>query len=183
MKKEKPLLTVSSRLGGVILLLLSCGCFCLPWLPLFRDLNYYGGVVALFCLDGLVFLAFALVFLKTYAIYPDRIEHRLLGVCYRTTARSDVAAVMRLYTGDRYGSMGFLISTKRAATRPEDVLPLKKKTPIDLCFKRRGFWREWLTGKHFFIQQFSRKSQEAGLLSVLTERYGGLAVDVRQDER
>lgn len=182
MKKEKPLLTVSSRLGGFLVLLISCGLFLLPLLLPYRK-DLFWEFAAPFWACSLLILAFALVFLKTYAIYPDRIEHRLLGVCYRTTARSDVAAVMRLYSGDRYGSMGFLISTKRAATRPEDVLPLKKKTPIDLCFKRRGFWREWLTGKHFFIQQFSRKSQEAGLLSVLTERYGGLAVDVRQDER
>lgn len=180
MKKGTPFLTVSARPGGVIFLLLSCGCFCLPRLPLFRDLNYYGGVVALFCLCGLVFLTGAVVYGKSYAFSDDGIEHRLFGVRFRRTAWTDVVSVVRIRTSERSGtSVGFLF-TKAPGTppSPDDLAPAGR-TPIELCFRKKGFWREWLIGKHVFLQQFPQKQEDA-VLSVFSKYYGALDYDVRQ---
>lgn len=180
MKREKPILTVSARPGGIIVLCMAGGCFCLPWLPLFRNLNYFGGVLALFCLYGLVFLAFSVVYGKSFAFFDDGIEHRLFGVRYRKTAWSDVQSIVRLRTSERNGvSAGFLITTARGTPPTPDNLGPSGRTPIELCFKKKGFWHEWLTGKHFFLQQFWPK-REAEVLSVLTKYYGALDFDARR---
>ena len=178
MKREKPILTASSRPAGVVLFLLACGCFLLQWLPLFRNLKY--SVLALFCLCGLVFLTFAVIYGKSYAFFKDGVEHRFFGVRFRKTAWTDVQSVDRLKTSERNGlSAGFLLTTVRGTPLSPDELRPTSRTPLELCFKKKGFWHEWLVGKHFFIQQFPPKREDE-VLTVLTKYCGALDFDARQ---
>ena len=195
MKREKAILTVSCEPGGIILLCMACCCFFLPWLPVFHNISFWWGLTAFCWMCGLLLLTFSVVYGKKYSFSCDGIEHRILGVCFRKTAWKDVSSVMRLYTGDRSGSMGFLFTTKQGTIQKPDVrMPFGKapinicfknittgKTPIDMCFKKGAFWHEWLVGKHFFVQQFSSK-QEKEILSVLIKFYGELDYDVRQTD-
>lgn len=179
MKNDEAILTVSCQPAGHILLGIACCCFFLPGLPLFGKLECFWGIAAFCWLCGLIFLAFSIVYGKTYSFFSDRIEHSILGICFRKTAWRDITSVIRLYTGERNGtSTGFLFSVKSAVFLKQKNRMQLGKTPFDMCFKEKGFWHEWITGKHFFVQQFSAK-QEVELLYILTDLYGKLDYDVR----
>ena len=193
MKNEKETLTVTCEPGGIILLCLACFCFYLPWLPVLRNIDFKWGLIAFCWMCGLLFLAFSIVYGKRYSFSCGGIEHRILGVSFRKTAWEDVSCIMRLYTGDRSGSTGFLFTTKQGTNQKPNVRMQSEKTPIntclknittgrtpiDLCFKKSGFGREWLVGKHFFVQQFWPK-QEKEILPILIKFYGKLDFDVRE---
>lgn len=174
-------LYISCEPGGMIFACFSGLCFALPWLPALRQEEFCGMIFALFYICGVVFLIGAVVWGKKYVFSDAGIEHRLLGICYRKTVWSDISSVMRLFTGAKNSeAKAFLITTQRGTIvhvpERKEAHGTTNQTPFDLCVTVRGFWHEWLCGKHFLVQ-CSKKQEEAVLLAI-EKYYGTLTFDV-----
>lgn len=179
--KNPDKLSVSCEPGGMIFACFAGLCFALPWLPALRQEEVWGMILALFYAGGLIFLTGAVVWGKKYVFSDAGIEHRFLGICYRKTVWSDISSVMRLFTGAKNSdAKAFLITTQRGTIvhvpERKEAHGTTNQTPFDLCVTVRGFWHEWLCGKHFLVQ--CSKKQEEAVRSALEKHCGALAFDV-----
>ena len=117
-----------------------------------------------FCAAGNI--VFALIYGKYHVFTEKGIQHKLLGICYRTTKWDEIKDIMLVYqqTGERGCPKTLMFTTKEAPVYRPDASGY---------IKNKGFNRDWFCGKLFSVRFDDKKTSEK-ILWYIEKYYGSL---------